>query len=141
VLSLALSATIAWFFAAPIKTVARLIIKDDISLEWARYLRFFIIVVGVSAGTRIRVLEDYLAASPSIKETMRAALTQEFWAVELYRTIIGTLEGVAWLLLLYAGIAFTVLMIVRKKGKLKLVEAAAENPELLDRPKRVTKIR
>src|SRR5207244_3737906 len=65
-----------------------------------KYIRFAIVVVGISSGTRVRPLQEYISAADWNKPALQAALTQEFWTLELYRTVMGTLEGVAGLLLL-----------------------------------------
>ena len=42
---------------------------------------------------------------------MLAELTQEFWVLEMYRTVIGTVVGIAWVLLglsLVAGIVYVI---------------------------------
>jgi hypothetical protein len=71
-------------------------------------------VVGISAGTRVRPLEEYIAAPSYNKAELRAALTQEFWALELYRTFVATLQGIALMFFVVAVVAIIALVIVRK---------------------------
>ena len=78
---------------------------------------------------RIRILEEYIAASPGDKIEMTNALTQEFWVLELYRTSIATLEGILWLLLLFSLIVFGAYWLVRKV-KLNKQQGSQNLPEL-----------
>ena len=69
------------------------------SLLGAKYLQFIVIIVGVSSGTRIRLLEDFAGAPSWNRPDLVEQLTPEFWAVALYHTFIDTLLGIFWLLL------------------------------------------
>lgn len=100
-LALALSATIAWLSREAMDTVLRRFVGDPVVRSgFEKYIRFAIVVVGLSSGTRAKALQEYIAAADWNKPALQAALTQEFWTLELYRTVMGTLEGVAGLLLL-----------------------------------------
>ena len=57
VLALAVSALVARLFAQPLHNILTRIIDDPISEAWVRYMKFAILVVGVSAGVRIGELE------------------------------------------------------------------------------------
>ncbi|MFY0686507.1 MAG: hypothetical protein JXQ90_05045 [Cyclobacteriaceae bacterium] len=98
------------FSKKPIQTISSKIISDDISEAWVRYLTFAIYVVGISGGVRIWELEKYITPR---KETSDAIiLTSERWTLEIYRCIIGTLESVAWMLLvffIFALIAYVIM--------------------------------
>ncbi|HVS89380.1 MAG TPA: hypothetical protein VHF01_14315 [Candidatus Acidoferrum sp.] len=114
VLALAMSATVAWLFAKPIDGILHRFVEDRISATLSKYLRFATVVVGISAGTRVRPLEEYIAAPAYNKADLRAALTQEFWALELYRTFVETLQGIALMFFVVAVVAIIALVIVRK---------------------------
>ena len=114
VLALVMSATVAWLFAKPIDGILHRFIGDRISATLSKYLRFATVVVGISAGTRVRPLEEYIAAPSYNKAELRAALTQEFWALELYRTFVATLQGIALMFFVVAVVAIIALVIVRK---------------------------
>ena len=64
---------------------------------WHRYLIFALYVVGVSGGVRIWSLEQYI--NPRDPKLPPLVLTQERWTLEVYRTIIETLQSAAWMLL------------------------------------------
>jgi hypothetical protein len=114
VLALIMSATVAWLFARPIDGILHRFVGDRISATLSKYLRFATVVVGISAGTRVRPLEEYIAAPSYNKADLRAALTQEFWALELYRTFVATLQGIALMFFVVAVVAIIALVIVRK---------------------------
>ena len=100
-------------FSRPIDSILRRIISDDISVAWLRYLKFAILVVGVSAGVRIYELEKYITPQFPDKAPRIVELTSERWILELYRTVIQTLQGIAWMLLVFFIVALMAYVIVR----------------------------
>ncbi len=127
VVALAVSIVMALVFAKPIKGTLDRIIADEISAAWFRYLNFAILVVGVSAGVRIYALERYITPLPGDKDAKIIELTADRWLLELYRTVIETLQGIAWLLLVFFGFALVAYVIVRS-GELKR-QSATETPK------------
>jgi hypothetical protein len=114
VLALALSITVAWISREAIDSILRRFVTDfAVRAGFEKYIRFAIVVVGISGGTRVRVLQEYLAASDLNKAAMATQLTQEFWVMEIYRTILGTLEGIATLLLVCIFMALIAPVVVR----------------------------
>lgn len=99
-------------FAGPINRILGRIISDKISKAWAKYLKFAIYVTGISAGVRIWQLEKYITR-PNSKGAKIVELTTERWVLEVYRTIISTLKGVAWMLLVFFVFALVAYVIVR----------------------------
>ncbi|MGN6222647.1 hypothetical protein [Pseudoxanthomonas sp.] len=117
--TLLLAAIVSWLvsraFYRPIGSILDRIIADSISDAWRRYMKFAILVVGVSSGVRIDELERYITA-PQWAEADKAriiALTPERWLLEVYRTIIETLQGIAWMLLAFFVIALLAYVVVR----------------------------
>jgi hypothetical protein len=92
VVALAVSIGMALVFARPIKGILNRIIADEISVAWFRYLNFAILVVGVSAGVRIYDLEKYITPLRGDKDPKIIELTSDRWLLELYRTVIETLQ-------------------------------------------------
>jgi hypothetical protein len=108
--ALAVCVILALLFRNPIAAILRRIIAEDIHRVWGRYLTFAIYVVGLSGGVRVWDLERYINPSGSDKTVLQ--LTQDRWVLEVYRTIIGTLQSVAWMLLvffLFAMIAYVII--------------------------------
>lgn len=117
--TLLLSAAVSWgvtrAFAQPIDRILGRIIADDISAAWLRYMKFAILVVGVSSGVRIHELERYITAPQWLdkNKTQIITLTSERWVLEVYRTIIETLQGIAWMLLVFFVVALLAYVLVR----------------------------
>lgn len=98
-------------FRAPLNRILERLVAEDIFTAWAKYLMFAIYVVGISGGVRVWDLEKYI--SPSSKEGVILELTQERWVLEIYRTIIGTLQSIAWMLLVFFIFALLAFVIVK----------------------------
>ena len=88
------------------------LIEESISDAWLKYLKFAIYVVGISSGVRIWELEKYITPTDPEKSEI-IILNTDRWILEVYRTIIGTLEGIAWLLLVFFILAMIAYVIVR----------------------------
>jgi len=100
-------------FTKPIDTVLRRIIADEISAAWSKYMKFAILVVGVSAGVQLRDLEKYINPTLGGREVPTASPGFDRWIFELYRTAIETLQGIAWMLLVFFVFALIAYVIVR----------------------------
>ncbi len=98
-------------FRKSIATIRPRIVAEEISRAWSRYLTFAIYVVGVSGGVRVWDLEKYITPRP--KEAEAIVLNAERWTLEVYRTVIGTLQSIAWMLLVFFVFALIAYVIVR----------------------------
>ena len=67
----------------------------------------------MSAGVKIYELEKYITPLRGDKDAVVVRLTQERWVLELYRTVIDTLQGIAWMLLVFFVFALIAYVIVR----------------------------
>ncbi|MEE9464747.1 MAG: hypothetical protein V3W14_04125 [Candidatus Neomarinimicrobiota bacterium] len=112
-IALAVSLTVNKAFSKPLRSILDRVIADEISVAWHRYLQFAIIVVGVSSGVRIHQLERYITPMYREEGDTILALTTDRWVLELYRTVIGTLQGIAWMLLVFFIFALIAFVIVR----------------------------
>ena len=110
-IALAFSLLVVWLFKTPINSILERIITPDISGAWNRYISFAIVVVGVSGGVRVWDLEKYITQQN--KEMEVIMLNSERWVLEVYRTIIGTLQSAAWLLLVFFVFALIAYVITR----------------------------
>ena len=99
-------------FTGPIGRILDRIIADEISNAWLRYITFGLYVVGVSSGVRINQLERYITRPP-VEDAEIIALTFERWVLEVYRTVISALEGLAAVLLVFFIVALFAFVIVR----------------------------
>lgn len=96
-LALSVSCVVAWLFSGSIRRILERIVAPDLAGAWHRYLIFALYVVGVSGGVRIWSLEQYV--NPRDPKTPALVLTGDRWTLEVYRTVIETLQSTAWMLL------------------------------------------
>ena len=111
-ISLLVSFVVVRLFTRPIDKILRKIIADEISDAWVKYTRFGLFVVGISSGVRIYDLERYITRPP-IPNAEIITLTGERWVLEVYRTIISVLQGLAGVLLIFFIVALMAFVIVR----------------------------
>lgn len=111
-ISFVVSGIVVRMFGKPIDRILRRIIADEISQAWVKYLKFAIYVVGISSGVRIWSLERYITPQ-QFEQGQIIQLTTDRWVLEVYRTIIGSLQGIAWLLLVFFIFALIAFVIVR----------------------------
>lgn len=98
-------------FRKSITTILSRIIDEKIRGAWQRYLTFAIYVVGVSGGVRVWDLEKYITPRP--EEVEAIVLNPERWTLEVYRTVVGTLQSIAWMLLVFFVFTLIAYVIVR----------------------------
>jgi len=108
--SLLVSSIVVALFSKPVGSILSRVISDEISQAWSKYLKFAIYVVGVSTGVRVWNLEKYITPTPG---NAGLTLTHDRWVLEVYRSIIGSLQGLAWLLLVFFMFALIAFVIVR----------------------------
>ena len=111
-IAVVVSSVVALAFRHPVQRILARIIADDISSAWLRYLMFALFVVGISSGVRIWDLEKYVT-KPAVKDAEIVPLMQDRWILEIYRTVIETLQGLAWVLLVFFVIALGAFVLVR----------------------------
>jgi hypothetical protein len=112
IISFIVTTIVVLVFTRPINRILDRIVSDQISRTWSTYLKFAIYVVGISSGVRIWQLEKYIT-KPAYQGSEIVQLTTERWVLEVYRTIIETLQGIAWLLLVFFVFALVAYVIVR----------------------------
>jgi hypothetical protein len=115
-LALAVSYVISRLFRESAEAILSRFFAKHVSAVVAKYLQLVIVFVGVSNGTRIRLLEDYIDAPPWNRPEMAAQLTKEVWALSIYHTLVDLLQGILWLLLLSAFLAFAALSYLRRSN-------------------------
>ncbi|MEP6990610.1 MAG: hypothetical protein ABJA80_06735 [bacterium] len=104
-IALLVSFIVARLFSASIRRILDRVVSPDLAGAWHRYLLFALYVVGISGGVRIWSLEQYI--NPRDPKTPALVLTPDRWTLEVYRTVIETLQSTAWMLL----VAFVVLLL------------------------------
>jgi len=112
VIALVVSFIVARVFNKPLVSILGRIINDEISNAWVKYLKYAIYVVGISAGVRVWQLQEYINPTAPDKAAP-PPLDSNHWILEIYQTIIGALQGIAWLLLVFFVFAMIAYVIVR----------------------------
>ncbi len=102
-------------FKRPIGDILKRIVSEELGAAWQRYIVFAIYVVGISGGVRIYDLERYITApaAPRGEAAEPLTLTANRWTLEVYRTVIETLQSIAWMLLVFFVVALVAYVVVR----------------------------
>lgn len=112
-IALTVSVIVISLFSKPINSILSRIINDPINTAWSKYIKFSGMVVGISSGVRIYEIEKYITPAVYDKEQIIIQLTRDRWILEVYRTIIETLQGIAWMMLVFFVMALFSYVIVR----------------------------
>lgn len=125
--ALATAALVVRFFTKPIRQILDRIIGEEIAAGWHQFLLFAVYVVGVSAGVQIWKLEQYLHPQPGGPkgEMQPFVLDGPSIGLEVYRTIISVLQGVAWALLVFFVVALVAFAII-KRAEVRLAPRSRE---------------
>lgn len=113
--SLLTSGLVVFFFRKSIRQILDRIIGEGVAAAWQKFLTFCLFVVGVSAGAQVWKLEQYLQPQPIGPEGKTRVLTLDGPAIalEVYRTIIQVLQGMAWALLVFFVVALIAFVLVK----------------------------
>jgi hypothetical protein len=106
----AIATMTAFLFSKPIKKILGRLVSDELAPTWLRYLLFAIYVVGISGGVRVSDVEKYITPG---KDGQILVLNSDRWIIEVYKTIIGSLESIAWMLLVFFLFALLAYVVVR----------------------------
>jgi len=98
VVALAMSALVALLFARPIGKILNRLVTEELAATWRRYILFATFVVGISGGARLWEVERYITPD---KEGKVLQLTADRWVIEVYKTVLGSLQSIAWMLLVF----------------------------------------
>jgi hypothetical protein len=111
IVAFAVASIVVFIFDKPIDSILERVVPPDISYAWARYLRFAIYVVGIGGGVRVWSFEKYLTVQEPYKDIVQ--LTRNRWVLEIYETVIGTLQSAAIVLLVFFVFALLAVVMVR----------------------------
>ncbi|MBU0983393.1 MAG: hypothetical protein KKA42_05955 [candidate division Zixibacteria bacterium] len=99
-------------FRKPVDRIFFRIIGEDIAVAWRKFLIFALFVVGVSSGVRIWRLERFI--QPQGTDGTVPVLSAEVWGLEIFRTVLDTLGGLAWALFIFFVVALIAFVIVKR---------------------------
>jgi hypothetical protein len=117
VVALLTSGLVVAVFRRPIRQILDRIIGPELAPAWQRFLMFAIFVVGVSSGVQIWKLEQYVRVENMGPEGVARAplvLNAESMGLEVYRTILQVLQGIAWALLAFFVVALAAFVFLRR---------------------------
>ncbi len=111
VIAFVVASIVALIFSKPIDLMLNRVVPGDISRAWARYLKFAIYVVGIGGGVPVFSFEKYLTPQEPYNQII--PLTSDRWLLEVYSSIIGTLQSTVTVLLVFFVFALIAAVIVR----------------------------
>jgi hypothetical protein len=111
IIALVISFVVVALFNKSIESILKRVVPDEISYAWLRYMRFAIFVFGIGGGVRVWDLEKYLTPQEPAKGAVQ--LTGYRWVLEIYQTIISTLQSTAGILLAFFIIGLAAVVVVR----------------------------
>ncbi len=121
-LALGLSYSVMHLFKSSIDAILARIIQDPIYSAWGKYTFFAGLVVGTSSGIRIYDMEKYISPihyDTEQKQAIILSLTQERWVLEIYRTIVETLQGLAWMMLVFFMVTLLAYVLLKRNEAAK----------------------
>ena len=110
IIALAMSTLVAFLFRRPIMKILSRLVTDELAPTWQRYILFATFVVGISGGVPLWDIEKYVTPD---KEGKLLHLTSDRWIIEVYKSIIGSLQSIAWMLLVFFLFALVAYVVVR----------------------------
>jgi len=110
IVALVISAIVALLFSRPIGKILCRLVAEELAPTWQRYILFAIYVVGISGGVRLWEIEKYV--TPDEKGRL-LQLTSDRWIIEVYKSVIGSLQSIAWMLLVFFLFALIAYVTVR----------------------------
>jgi hypothetical protein len=106
----AISTIPALLFARPVNRILSRLVSEEMAPNWRRYILFAIYVTGITGGIRLWDMDKYITPD---KEGRLLQLTSDRWMFEIYKTVVGSLQGVAWMLLLFFLFTLVAYVVVR----------------------------
>ncbi|MCK9408130.1 MAG: hypothetical protein M0R68_03255 [Bacteroidetes bacterium] len=125
VIALAMSTSVALLFRKPIFKILGRLVTDELAPTWQRYILFATYVVGISGGVPLWDIEKYVTPD---KDGKLLQLTSDRWIIEIYKSIIGSLQSIAWMLLIFFLFALIAYVVVRG-FEAKRPEVKSNNPQ------------
>ena len=105
------SGVVAKLFDRPLRQILSRLVQEDLSTAWHRYLIFAIYVVGIGGGVRVASLQRYIY--PAADKGPALLLNADRWTLEIFETVMGALQSVAWMLLVVFLFALVAYVVVR----------------------------
>jgi hypothetical protein len=110
IIAMAMSTLVVVLFRRPIMKILSRLVTEELAPTWQRYILFATYVVGISGGVPLWDIEKYVTPD---KEGKLLQLTSDRWIIEVYKSIIGSLQSIAWMLLVFFLFALVAYVVVR----------------------------
>jgi hypothetical protein len=110
IIALAMSTLVVVLFRRPIIKILSRLVTEELAPTWQRYILFATYVVGISGGVPLWDIEKYVTPD---KEGKLLQLTSDRWIIEVYKSTIGSLQSIAWMLLVFFLFALVAYVVVR----------------------------
>lgn len=121
-LALGISYVVMHLFSSSIYAILARIIQEPIHTAWGKYTFFAGLVVGTSSGIRIYDIEKYISPihyDSQSDQPIIIQLTQQRWVLEIYRTMVETLQGLAWMMLVFFMVALLAYVLIKRNEATK----------------------
>ena len=110
-IAFAVASVVVFIFNKPIESILARIVPSELSYAWVRYLRFAIYVVGIGGGVPVWDFEKYITPQEPYRKIIE--LNSDRWMLEIYHTIMQTLQSTAIILLVFFVFALIAVVVVR----------------------------
>lgn len=114
------SLSVIYIFSNSIQSILARIINDPIHLAWLKYIKFAGMVVGISSGVHTYNIEKYINPDMLDKKQVIVKLTTERFVLEVYSTIVDTLQGLSWMFLIFFVVSLLAYVFV-KRSEIKII--------------------
>lgn len=110
IIAFAMSSFVMLLFRKPIFKILSILLTEELAPLWQKYILFAIYVVGISGGVPLWDIEKFV--SPD-KDGRMLQFTSERWIIEIYKSVIGTFQSIAWMLLIFFLFSLIAYVIVK----------------------------
>jgi len=114
IVAFGLAFSVSLIFRRMTENVLSRYLAETVSHATAKYLQIAILLAGVSGGTRIQLLKDYLNTPAYNTEALNAQMKPALWSLALYNTATDSLMGILWLMILFAFLASVAVAFIRR---------------------------
>jgi hypothetical protein len=108
VVALAMSTLVAFLFRRPISKILGRLVTEELAPTWQRYILFATYVVGISGGVPLGDIEKYVTPAGNLLQ-----LPSDRWIILVYKSFIGSLQSISWMLLIFFLFALIAYVVVR----------------------------
>lgn len=109
-IAVVMATLVVLLFRKPVFKILSRLVTGELAPTWQRYILFATYVVGISGGVPLWDIEKYVTPD---REGVLLQLTPDRWIIEIYKSVIGSLQSIAWMLLIFFLFALIAYVVVR----------------------------